>query len=94
MGPQAAMADDGGRLGSVEFAEPLPQRVERDVAGMVRAEELQLGAFVGVAQVDHLVAGEIGVRRQDRGEAVEVVHRRKRGHVQRVLGGTEGRRVG
>ena len=94
VGAEAAVADNGGPLGLVEFAEAFAQGVERDIAGVFGADELELSAFVGIAEVDHLVAGQVDVGREDRGEAIEVVHRREGGHVQRILGGTEGRGVG
>ena len=94
VGAKAAVADDRGGLGLIEFAETSAQGVERDVMGMLGTDELELGAFIGVTDIDHLVGRQIDVGLDDRSEAVEVVDRGEGGHVQRVLGRAEGRGVG
>jgi hypothetical protein len=48
VGAEAAVADDGGPLGLIEFAEAFAQGVERDIAGMLGSDELELGALVGI----------------------------------------------
>ena len=94
VGAEAAVAGDRGGLGLIEFAEASAQGVERDVVGMLGADELELGALVGVTDIDYLVGRQIDVGLDDGSEAIEVVHRGEGGHVQRILGRAEGRGVG
>ena len=94
VGTQAAMADDGSGLSLIEFAQAFAERVERDIMSVVGADEFQLCAFVSLPKVDHLIGRKIHVGLKNGRQAIEVVHRGEGGHVQRILGRTEGWGVG
>lgn len=102
MGKQSCgdMAADAGGAGHdggfrwIEFVEAVAEVIDGDVDGVFSGSQRGLGDLAGCADIDQLIRGQVGVAVSEGVETIEGVAGGEGGHMEHVLGRTEGWRVG